>query len=71
MKTSRRVREIEQILREDPRSYWSSPDLQCELRELLTSLHGGEHDEQISDGGEPFAIEANMFPLCSRLSDKP
>ena len=59
METSRRVREIEQILREDPRSYWSSPDLQRELRELLASLHGGERDEQISDSGEPLAIEAN------------
>ena len=59
MKTPRRVREIEQMLRDDPRSYWASPDLQRELRELLAALHGGEHDEQTSDGGEPFAIEEN------------
>ena len=57
MRTSQRVRQIELILRDDPRSYWASPDLQRELRELLASLHGGEHDEQ--DGGEPLAIEAN------------
>jgi len=59
MRTSQRVRQIELILREDPRSYWASPDLQRELRELLAILHGGEHDEQFSDGGEPSAIEAN------------
>jgi len=47
------------MLRDDPRSYWASPDLQRELRELLAALHGGEHDEQTSDGGEPFAIEEN------------
>jgi len=57
MSTSQRVREIERILRDDPRRYWSSPDLQRELRELLASLHGGEHDEH--DAGEPFAIESN------------
>jgi hypothetical protein len=56
MKTSRRVREIEQIIRENPRSYWSSPDLQRELRELLASLHGGEHDAQLSENGEAFDI---------------
>jgi hypothetical protein len=56
MKTSRRVREIEQIIRENPRSYWSSPDLQRELRELLASLHGGEHDAQLSEKGEAFDI---------------
>jgi hypothetical protein len=56
MKTSRRVREIEQIIRENPRSYWSSPDLQRELRELLSSLHGGEHDAQLSENGEAFDI---------------
>ena len=57
MRTSQRVRQIELILRDDPRSYWASPDLQRELRELLASLHGGEHEEQ--DGGELLAIEAN------------
>ena len=54
MRTLQRVRQIELILREDPRSYWASPDLQRELRELLASLHGDERD-----GGEPFAIESN------------
>ena len=58
MRTSQRVRQIELILRDDPRSYWASPDLQRELRELLASLHGGEHEEK-QDGGEPPAIEAN------------
>jgi hypothetical protein len=62
MKTSRRVREIEQILREDPRSYWSSPDLQRELRELLANLHGGEDDAQPSENGETFDIGANDAP---------
>ena len=59
MSTSQRVREIERILRDDPRRYWGSPDLQRELRELLASLHGGEHDPEVSDRGEPFAIEVN------------
>jgi hypothetical protein len=56
MKISRRVREIEQILRDDPRRYWSSPHLQRELRDLLASLHGGEHDAQLSEDGGPFEI---------------
>jgi hypothetical protein len=42
--SSHRIRQIERILREDPRTYWGSPDLQHELRELLAKLHGGEHD---------------------------
>jgi hypothetical protein len=48
MRSSHRIRQIERILREDPRTYWGSPDLQHELRELLANLHGGEHDPQSS-----------------------
>ncbi len=59
MTASKRLREIEHILRDDPRTYWASPHLQRELRELLTNLHGGEHDPQSSAVGEPFDIEAS------------
>jgi hypothetical protein len=62
MTKSKRLREIEHILRNDPRTYWASPHLQRELRELLTNLHGGEHDPQSSAVGEPFDIEASEAP---------
>jgi hypothetical protein len=44
MSTSQRVKEIIQILRNDPRRYWGDPNLQRELRETFAALHGEEED---------------------------
>ena len=49
MTASQRIKEIEQILREDPARYWGSAELQRELREQLAALHGGE--EAACSGG--------------------
>ena len=54
MDASQRVKEIERILRENPRRYWASAELQRELRETLATLHGGEGDMHTMLG-EPFA----------------
>jgi hypothetical protein len=57
MTAFQRLREIERIIRNDPRTYWANPQLQCELREVLTELHGGEYEPQSSVVDEPFQIE--------------
>ena len=51
MSPSQRVKEIEDILRNDPRRYWGSPDLQRELRENLSLLHGEDDTSETSSGG--------------------
>jgi hypothetical protein len=59
MTAFQRLREIERILLNDPRTYWANPQLQRELRQVLATLHGGECDPQSSVVDEP-------FPLCSK-----
>jgi|GraSoiStandDraft_45_1057281.scaffolds.fasta_scaffold571039_2 hypothetical protein len=56
MSPSQRVKEIEDILRNDPRRYWSSPDLQRELRENLSLLHGEDDSSQAFSGGDAPSI---------------
>ena len=56
MTASQRVKEIEQILREDPARYWASSELQRELREQLAALHGGE--EAACSGGRDETIRS-------------
>ena len=53
MSPSQRVKEIEDILRNDPRRYWSSPDLQRELRENLSLLHGEDDTSETFSGDAP------------------
>ena len=53
MSPSQRVKEIEDILRNDPRRYWSSPDLQRELRETLSLLHGEDDTSETFSGDAP------------------
>jgi hypothetical protein len=52
MTASQRVKEIERILREDPRRYWDDPALQRELREKLAAMHGEPPEaEHLADSG--------------------
>jgi len=52
-----RLREIERIIRNDPRTYWANPQLQRELRQVLATIHGGECEAQSSVVDQPFQIE--------------
>jgi hypothetical protein len=56
MSPSQRVKEIEDILRNDPRRYWGSPDLQRELRENLILLHGEDDTSEPSPGDDAPSI---------------
>jgi hypothetical protein len=56
-RAEQRVKEIERIIREEPRRYWRSEILQRELRENLAAMHGGEYD--LHADGDVFAIGPN------------
>jgi hypothetical protein len=63
MSPSQRVKEIEDILRNDPRRYWGSPDLQRELRENLSLLHGEEDTSETFSSGDAPSITLQELVL--------